>query len=136
MHRTWSLPGRALALVTAATLTGCASTTTLHSTPSGATVYVENERVGITPCEYSDRRNSFSQVKVRLEKEGYEPFTTLMRRDGSFNPSVLLVGALIFPLFWLTGYAEEHRFVLQPVKDPDALEWERNVGPEDSDALY
>jgi hypothetical protein len=136
MHRTRSLPVRALALVTAVALTGCASTTVIRSSPSGATVYVENERVGVTPCEYSDRRSSFSRVKVRLEKEGYEPLTTLMHRTGSLNIAALWFAALIFPLFWMSGYPEQHHYVLQPAKDSDALDWEKDVGPEDSDALY
>ncbi|QSQ20771.1 hypothetical protein JY651_36910 [Pyxidicoccus parkwayensis] len=43
---------RRLALLTAVTLAGCASTTTIRGTPSGATVFVDNQRVDTTPCEY------------------------------------------------------------------------------------
>ncbi|WP_164017842.1 PEGA domain-containing protein [Pyxidicoccus trucidator] len=132
MHRTWSLPRRALALVLAASLVGCASTTTIRSTPSGATVYVEDRRVGTTPLIYADRKTSFSWVKLRLEKEGYAPVEAVMRRDGSLNFGALFFGALIFPLFWMMGYPDEHSYALEPATDPEALDWEKR----DTDDLY
>ena len=127
---------RALALLMALTLAGCASTTTIRSKPSGATVYVDNRLVGVTPCIYSDRRTSFSTVSVRLEKEGYEPVTTVMRRSGGVEYSALFFGGFIFPLFWMMGYRGEYSYVLKPATDPDALDWEKPSGSEDTDDLY
>jgi hypothetical protein len=126
---------RVCALFTAALLTGCASTTTIRSTPPGATVFVDTQRVGTTPCKYSDRRTSFSQVTVRLEKEGYQPLTAVMRRDGSVELSALLFGGLLFPLIWVAGYPGQHSYVLQPVTDLEDLDWDRPPGP-DTDDLY
>ena len=43
------------------------------SNPSGASVYVDNEFVGYTPVSYGTRPGSHN---VRIEADGYEPFTT------------------------------------------------------------
>ncbi len=60
-------------LTLALSLVGCASSTVIHSDPPGATFYVNESLVGFTPYSYMDRRPAFSTVKLRLQKDGYEP---------------------------------------------------------------
>ncbi|MCP3136308.1 PEGA domain-containing protein [Pyxidicoccus xibeiensis] len=138
MHRSWSLTHRALVPVLVLALTGCASSTLIRSTPSGATVYIQDERVGTTPYRHTDRRVSFSWVQVRLEKEGYEPVSTAISRDGSFVWSALFLGGFIAPLFYVYGYAPRYDYVLKRARDEDEdlFKWEAPQRNDGTDDLY
>jgi hypothetical protein len=48
---------------------------TVQSEPAGATVFVENEEIGRTPLLGTNQYARGSQVKVRLELNGYRPWT-------------------------------------------------------------
>ena len=117
MHRPRS--SRALALLLAATLTGCASSTLIRSTPSGATVYIAGKQVGTTPLRHTDSRRSFEGVHLRLEKEGYEPVETFIRRDGTINIHTLFLAVFIAPLFHIYGYEPQYDYVLKPAGNED-----------------
>ena len=134
MTRLQSPAPRVLALALAACLTGCTSTTRILTTPVGATLYVEDRRVCTTPCVYKDKRTSFSQVRLRLEKRGYEPLHTVIARDSRLDVFALIFGMV----FWAVGYEEQYSYVLKPAADVDALDWEKDVESpdEDSDDLY
>ncbi len=133
-------PGvRALALLTAASLTGCASSTLILSDPSGATLYVNDSRVGRTPYPYRDSRISGSKVRLRLEKEGYEPFKTTLVRNEAVEWSAVVGAAftLFLTLPWALGYEPEHTYVLKPSGDVPPEDWEKDVRPQgESDDLY
>lgn len=131
MQRTRTPGARALALTTALALTGCASTTIIRSDPTGAKVFIEGSRVGVTPYRHSDSRPSFSNLIVRLEKEGYEPFETVITRNESVVPGAV-VGALFFfvPALWVLGYDDQRLYELKPSRGVPSRDWERDVSPE------
>lgn len=55
-----------------ALLTGCAESTRVRTTPPGATLYVNDEFVGITPVQYKiDRSKWPSTFRYRLELDRY-----------------------------------------------------------------
>ncbi len=75
-------PARAVlsAAAVCAAFAGCADRRiTIDSTPPGAVVYLNDEEVGLTPCETNF--TYFGVYDVRLHKEGYEPLVTRVKAD-------------------------------------------------------
>jgi hypothetical protein len=102
----------ALALVA---FTGCASTTTIRSNPSGARIYLNGEPVGVTPYTMTDTKIVGSTTTVRLEAPGYETTTGSIARSEEFDVGACIGGVLVlFPFLWIMGYKPEHTFELRP----------------------
>ncbi len=102
-----------LLLVVSILLAGCASRTIIKSCPAGANVYIDNRQMGVTPLEYSDYGVAGTEKNLRLEKEGYKPFQTVMTKD---KFQVLpFIGTLfcLFPFAWIFGYPEEQTYDLE-----------------------
>jgi SH3 domain-containing protein/PEGA domain-containing protein len=93
-------------------LSGCAIPTVIKSKPEGATVYIDNIKMGNTPLTYSDKAILWSQKPIRIEMNGYKPLNTAIKKDQ------LKIGPLVWgcfvgvPLLWALGYAEEYTFEL------------------------
>ena len=97
-------------------LSGCASTTLIHSKPEGAKVYIDNLSQGTTPLEYADTAIAGTEKPIRLEKDGYENLETVIRKD-KFQVGPMIGGILIlFPFVWILGYPETYEFELEPEK--------------------
>lgn len=71
---------------------GCASSTMINSTPSGAKVVINGEAVGVTPYLYTDTKIVGSLVTLDLTLEGYEPIYTSFRRSEEFNVGTFIGG--------------------------------------------
>ena len=81
-------------------LTGCATvlsgtkqTITFESSPSGASVYLDGEKVGVTPFTDKLKKNKYSSFRIELD--GYETISRSMGKD------VDLVALL--SIFWDLG---------------------------------
>ena len=103
---------------------GCASTTNIKSRPEGAEVYVDNVRIGVTPLQYSDTAIAGSTKALRIKKEGYRPFETVLRKS-EFQVGPCIGGALVLvPLIWVLGYPDNYEFELEKLpeieKKPEA----------------
>ena len=95
--------------------TSCVSTTLIQSEPSGATVYIENQKVGTTPYSYSDTKVSGSVTEIKLKKEGYEDFNVSMVRNERADAGAIIGGIFfLFPFIWTMGYDPAHNYELQP----------------------
>jgi PEGA domain len=96
---------------------GCVSATMIRSEPSGATVYIEGSKVGRTPYTYADTKTVSSTTRLRLRKEGYEDFETLLVRNEEFQLGPCIGGAFFFlvPWLWIMGYKAEHNYELTPL---------------------
>jgi hypothetical protein len=106
----------ALALVA---FTGCASTTTIRSNPSGARVYLNGEPVGVTPYTMTDTKMVGSTTSVRLEAPGYETTNGAISRSEEFDVGACIGGVLVLvPFLWIMGYKPEHTFELRPSAQP------------------
>ncbi|HEX8693628.1 MAG TPA: PEGA domain-containing protein [Longimicrobium sp.] len=79
---------RLLAVLTLTATAGCA--TIMHgskqevgfsSNPTGATIFVNNQQVGVTPTTVSLKRKD--QHTVRMELQGYQPFEMQLSRGTS-----------------------------------------------------
>ena len=81
-------------------LTGCATvfsgtkqTITFESSPSGASLYLDGEKVGVTPFTDKLKKNKYSSFRIELD--GYESISRSMGKD------VDLVALL--SIFWDLG---------------------------------
>lgn len=110
---------------------GCASTTNVKSRPEGAEVFVDNVRIGITPIQYSDTAIAGSTKALKIKKEGYRPFETVLRKS-EFQVGPCIGGALVlFPFIWVLGYPETYEFELEKLPEPEKkLQTEKPALPE------
>ena len=94
---------------------GCASTTVIRSKPEGAIAYLDNIRLGPTPQKYSDTAILGSTRQLRLEKAGYLPLNTVIRKD-EFKIGPCIGGICLMPIFflWVEGYPSVYEFALEP----------------------
>lgn len=92
---------------------GCASKTIIKSRPSGAEVYIDNVRKGVTPLHYSDTAIAGATKTLKLKKEGYKTFEGVIRKS-DFQVGPCIGGVLVlFPFIWILGYPDEHEFELE-----------------------
>lgn len=96
--------------------TGCSSSVTIHSKPSGARAFVDGKLIGTTPCTYSDAAVVGSSRKVKLELDGYETFQGKFSRTGEANVGAIIGGILVLvPFLWTLDYPDEVYYELEPV---------------------
>jgi len=96
-------------------LMGCASTTTIKSRPDGATVYIDNIKIGNTPVQHSDTDISGATRALKLTKDGYKPLETTIRKN-EFQWGPLIGGLLVFiPFIWILGYPDTYEFDLEKI---------------------
>lgn len=83
--------------------TACAQQAAFLSQPPGATVSVDGQAIGVTPCRYDYKLSSGSRYEVTVEKEGYEKIQHSVKADevdrGARN-TWLAAGVVWSPL-WL-----------------------------------
>lgn len=101
-------------LALAAALGGCANTTTFHTTPRGAKVYVNGELCGDAPCTYHTRYGFPTRIRVQLEHPGHEPAEFFLDSEPPLA-SFLLLG---FGSYFFHTFDEEYRFTLRPRPAP------------------
>lgn len=94
---------------------GCASTTTILSNPSGARVFLNGESVGTTPHTHTDTKIVGSTTSVRLEKEGYETFNTSFSRNEVADVGAIIGGLFVWvPFLWTMKYKDSRTYDLIP----------------------
>lgn len=101
-------------LVVAVFVSGCASSTLINTSPTGAKVYIDGQLLGTSPVSHSDTAVSGSTKAVLLKKEGYKDKTILIRKeDVKIGP---IIGGLLvlFPFIWTLGYPDSYTFELEP----------------------
>ncbi len=109
---TWSMAVMMAALPVL--LTGCSSTTTLNSSPSGATIFVDGQKLGTTPVQFTSKSIVGTDHQVRLELAGYETTTAQFSRNGDANVGAIIGGIfLLFPFLWTLDYQDGYTFDLQ-----------------------
>ncbi|MBO2009453.1 PEGA domain-containing protein [Hymenobacter negativus] len=97
-------------------LSSCSSTTVLQSMPVGARVYVDGESVGTTPYRHSDTKIVGSTTSVRMEKEGFETYTTSFSRDEQADVGAIIGGVFVLvPFLWTMKYKPVHSYELKPL---------------------
>lgn len=106
---------RGIGIATAAVLLfGCSTTTTIHSSPPGAKLYLDGVYRGETPITMSlPDGTDHGYKRLRLEKEGHLPLDAALgrRQDGGR----LVCGYFcLFPLLWMYKWDDSYSFTLEP----------------------
>lgn len=102
---------------------GCANTTVLQTNPSDASVYIKGEKMGTTPYTHKDMKIAGASTMITFKKEGYEDYSTTLRKVEKWNIGALITGLLfVYPLFWILGYDEVHTYDLFEAVEPADLE--------------
>ncbi|NOK04603.1 hypothetical protein HNV27_24005 [Myxococcus xanthus] len=107
--------------------TGCASSTVIRSSPSGAKVRSRSgEVLGRTPYEYSDSATVNNTESFTLELDGHAPEYVTIRRDqwsGARTAGGIVGGLFVFPvfatLFWAADYRESYHVELTALPDSE-----------------
>lgn len=77
---------------------------------------INGENVGTTPYSHTDTKIVGSCNQLRLEKEGYEPFTTTFCRNEQVSVGAIIGGLFIWPIFlWIMEYKPGRTFDLEPI---------------------
>ncbi len=93
----------------------CASATLIQSTPNGATLYMAGENVGVTPYLYEDTKIVGSTTSIKIEKDGYETFNTILSRNEEVDVGAIIGGLFVWiPFLWTMKYKPEHTYELIP----------------------
>jgi hypothetical protein len=110
--------------------TACASSTVIRSEPSAATVYIDGSKVGQTPYIYTDTKTVSSTTRVKLRREGYEDFETIIVRNEEFQLGPCIGGFFVLvPFLWVMGYKAERTYELEPLSGAPAQPQQQQPEP-------
>lgn len=97
-------------------LASCASTTMIQSSPSGAAVYIDGEKVGTTPYSHTDTKIVASSTHITLKKEGFQDLNVTMVRNEEVDAGAVVAGIFVWvPFLWTMKYKPVHNYELVPV---------------------
>ena len=100
----------------AALLCSCASTTLIKSTPLGADLFIEGERVGKTPYSYTDTRIVGSIIHTKMRKSGYEDLEVTFTRSEEPDVGAIIGGVIaLAPFLWCMKYKPERNYEMVPL---------------------
>jgi len=103
-----------IALAATIFITGCTSTTLIQSTPSGADVYIDNQKMGVTPYTYSDQKIVGSSTPILLKKAGYKDLNVMLQRTEQADVGAIIGGCLVLvPFLWVCDYNPMHNYSLE-----------------------
>jgi len=98
----------------------CAQQAAFLSEPAGATVYVDGEAIGVTPCSYDYKLSSGGSHEVTIEKDGYDKIRHSVKADEvdqDARNSWLAAGLVWSPLWLGTFFTKKlndcYEFVLK-----------------------
>jgi len=104
----------------------------IHSIPSGAKVYLNNEPVGTTPYEYTDTKIVGSTNYVKLTKEGYDPLHSSFSRNEEADVGAIVAGVfVVIPLLWAMKYKPSRTYELFPETGKDSPKIELSTEEEE-----
>ena len=79
---------------------------------------MNNQHVGATPYIYTDTKIVGTCTSIRLEKEGYVPFETMLCRNEEADVGAI-VGGIFFliPFLWTMKYHPMHSYQMTPLEN-------------------
>lgn len=93
-----------LVIILLATLTSaCAQQAAFVSTPPGAQVFIDGEKIGVTPCAFDYKLSQNTRHEIKIVKDGYEAIDFVVvadEVDTDARDRWLVAGAVWSPL-WL-----------------------------------
>ena len=79
-------------------------------------MFIDDEPVGITPYRHTDTKIVGSVTEIKIEKEGYETFNTVLVRDEQVDVGAIVGGIFfLFPFLWTMKYKPVHTYELKPI---------------------
>ncbi|MDH5219387.1 MAG: hypothetical protein OEX19_16905 [Gammaproteobacteria bacterium] len=90
-------------------LTACASTSTIHTQPLDADVYINGQHCRVSPCIYHSRYGFPDRMRVQIRSPGYEPVEFFVDTEAPMA-SYLLMG---FGSYIFHGFDKEYRFEMK-----------------------
>jgi hypothetical protein len=106
-----------LCITLAISISACASTTIINSEPNGAAVYLNGEKVGLTPYTHTDTKIVGSTNTVLLKNEGYQDFSASFSRNEDVNVGAIIGGFFVLvPFLWTMDYKPSHSYEMVPLK--------------------
>jgi hypothetical protein len=115
MHSKTLLKALSLLLACSILFTSCSSTTMLQSTPPGADVYINQQKMGVTPYSYTDSKIVGSSTSILLKKPGYKDFNTVLERTEQADVGAIIGGIFVLvPFLWVCKYNPVHNYTLDP----------------------
>ena len=106
-----------IGLVFLLVFSGCVKRTLIiYSVPPGATVFLDNQEIGITPTRY--HFNHYGTREVKLRKDGFQPLIDSIKIDPPFYewPVLNFFSELIIPVTLEDKRVFHYR--LEPYKTP------------------
>lgn len=102
-----------IAIIAVGPLSGCASQTTITSTPPNAKLTIDGQPVGTTPYQYVESSTwLWSKHQVQANKQGYQPGYRMI--SASISPAHLILGLFCcFPFIAVGQYDPQYNIVLQ-----------------------
>jgi hypothetical protein len=95
----------------------CVSRTMINSDPSGAEIYIDNQKVGITPFQYGDTKPSGARTAIKLKKEGYKDLYITLVRDEQVEVGAIIAGIFVLiPFIWTMKYYDQHTYSLEALQ--------------------
>lgn len=97
-----------------AMLAGCATLTQINTEPLDAQVWINQEPVGKSPVVWKLSDFILNRYQVMIKKDGYETFTTVLRKEfkvGAFVGGVFTSGIM---WLWVAGPKDYYFFELVP----------------------
>jgi hypothetical protein len=84
----------------------CAQQAAFLSQPPGATVVVDGQPIGVTPCRYDYKLSSGSSYEVIIEKEGYEKIRHSVEADEVDRDArnTWLAAGVVWSPLWLGAF--------------------------------
>ena len=92
-------------------LVACASTSTIHTKPRGAEVFINGQRCGVSPCIYHDRYGFPDRMRVQIRSPGYDSAEFFV--DSEAPPASFLLWG--FGSYIFHSFSKEYRFTLEPL---------------------
>jgi len=80
----------------------CAQQAAFVSTPPGAQVYIDGEKIGVTPCAFNYKLSKTESHDVKITKQGYNPVEFVVvadEVDTEARNSWVAAGAVWSPLW-------------------------------------
>jgi hypothetical protein len=108
----------------------CSSTTLIQSTPPGADVYVNQEKLGTTPYSYTDTKIVGSTTIFTLKKDGYQDLNVTLIRNEKADVGAIIGGIFVLvPFFWVCDYNPQHNYTLVSGNGAAAPSYTQNAAP-------
>jgi len=104
------LRGIVVALLVVSVL-GCTTLVHIRTDPKDAKVYIDDEPVGKSPVEKELSNFVGNDYQIRIEKPGYKPLETEMRRE--LKVGNLVVGILLWWPLLLWCYGPDQSYVYE-----------------------